>query len=57
VVVKVGNIRVGILSYTDGMPEWAAGKDRPGIYHVPIEPDFDRQILSRNIAQKPSATS
>lgn len=34
-IVKIGNINVGLLSFTDGMPEWAADDDRVGVYFVP----------------------
>lgn len=37
-ILKVGNTNVGLLSFTDGMPEWAANNGRSGIYFVPPEP-------------------
>lgn len=37
-VVKVGDIHVGLLSFTDDMPEWAAANGKPGVYHVPLRP-------------------
>lgn len=38
VVLKVGNTSVGLLSFTDGMQEWAASDGRAGIYYVPPVP-------------------
>ncbi len=37
-ILKISNTNVGLLSFTDGMPEWAADADRVGIYFVPPDP-------------------
>lgn len=49
-IVKVGGVRVGVLSFTDDMSEWAAANGKPGIYHVRFE-SFSAawQKLSDNI--------
>lgn len=36
--LQAGNMRIRLLSFCDDMPEWAAGKDRPGIFYVPPAP-------------------
>lgn len=52
VILKVGDIHVGLLSFTDDMPEWAATDDRLGIYHVPAKPSgAEWQELFENIKQ------
>lgn len=37
-ILKIGNTNVGLLSFTDGMQEWAASDSRAGIYYVPPVP-------------------
>jgi len=52
VILKVGDVRVGLLSFTDDMPEWTAEKDRPGVYYVPLDPSSPQwQELYKNIRQ------
>jgi poly-gamma-glutamate synthesis protein (capsule biosynthesis protein) len=51
-ILKVGDVHVGLLSFTDDMPEWAAANDQPGIYHIPPEPSSPHwQALFENIKQ------
>jgi poly-gamma-glutamate synthesis protein (capsule biosynthesis protein) len=38
VMMKAGDTNVGLLSFTDDMPEWAANDDRAGIFYVPPDP-------------------
>lgn len=38
VILKAGNTNVGLLSFTDSMPEWEASDGRAGIYYVPPDP-------------------
>lgn len=38
VILKTGNTKVGLLSFTDGVPEWAANDSRAGIFYVPPDP-------------------
>lgn len=37
-LLKVDNFTIGILSFTDDMPEWAASKQQYGLFHVPRDP-------------------
>lgn len=47
-VCDVGGTRVGVVAFTDNMPEWEAG-DGPGVYFVPVatEDGRARQLLAR----------
>lgn len=52
VILKVGDIHVGLLSFTDDMREWAAANDKPGIYYVPLKPSSaEWRGLFKNIRQ------
>lgn len=51
-MLKAGNTNVGLLSFTDDMPEWRASGDRAGIYHVPPDPSGPRwQELLEKVQQ------
>jgi poly-gamma-glutamate capsule biosynthesis protein CapA/YwtB (metallophosphatase superfamily) len=38
-VVEASGVRIGLVAFTDNMPEWAAGLDRPGTNYIVIRPD------------------
>lgn len=51
-LLKISNATVGLLSFTDGMPEWAANNDRAGIYFVPPDPSSAQwQNLLKKVEQ------
>jgi poly-gamma-glutamate synthesis protein (capsule biosynthesis protein) len=31
-----------MLAFTDNEPDWEAGRDSPGVHHVPVDPDDSR---------------
>lgn len=44
-VAEVSGIRIGLLSFTDNEPGWAATEQRPGVFYVPVEEPDDRTNL------------
>lgn len=58
VVLKAGNTNVGLLSFTDGMPEWAASDGRAGIYYVAPDPSSPHwQTLLEKVQQAKSKSN
>ncbi|MDP1710924.1 MAG: CapA family protein [Candidatus Nanopelagicaceae bacterium] len=52
VMLKAGNINVGLLSFADSMPEWAANDGRAGIFYVPPDPSSPHwQELLKKVQQ------
>lgn len=52
VILKAGNTNVGLLSFTDSMPEWAANDGHAGIYYVPSDPSSPHwQTLLEKVQQ------
>jgi poly-gamma-glutamate capsule biosynthesis protein CapA/YwtB (metallophosphatase superfamily) len=37
-LVEVAGVRIGMVAFTDNMPEWAAGPDQSGINYIAIRP-------------------
>lgn len=51
-ILKIGNINVGLLSFTDSMAEWAANDGCAGIYYVPPDPSsMNWQELLKKVQQ------
>lgn len=36
-ILECGPYKIGVLSFTNNMPEWAAGADKPGVFYLPIQ--------------------
>lgn len=41
-VWRCGDLRVGVVAFTDNEPEWEAGSDRPGVFYAPVDPEDAR---------------
>ena len=54
VVHPVGNLRIGLLAFTDNEPTWAATPHRPGVWYIPLDPADPRarQLFSRIMRAK-----
>ncbi|MGR0219227.1 CapA family protein [Agromyces sp. ZXT2-6] len=55
-MVSRSGVRIGMLAFTDNEPDWAAGRQTPGVLHVPVDP-FDRRAaaLLRAVARERDA--
>lgn len=52
VILRAGSTNVGLLSFTDGMSEWAAIDGHAGVYYVPPDPSSPHwQVLLEKVKQ------
>src|SRR5579871_1293076 len=40
-LVEAGGLRVGLIAFTDNVPEWAATPEKAGVHHIAIHPDAE----------------
>jgi len=50
-IVEVGGLRVGLCSFTDNTPEYAAGPDRPGVARIEMDLAEDERALVRDVLE------
>lgn len=36
-ILTCGPYKIGVISFTNNMPEWAATEDKPGVFYLPVE--------------------
>ncbi|MBI2591857.1 CapA family protein, partial [Candidatus Saccharibacteria bacterium] len=50
--VQKGKVRIGLIAFTDNEPGWEAGKNRPGVFYVPIDVDDHRSQVLLSLVEK-----
>jgi poly-gamma-glutamate capsule biosynthesis protein CapA/YwtB (metallophosphatase superfamily) len=50
-IVDVGDLRVGICSFTDNTPEYAAGPDSPGVARLDMDLSAEEQATVRGVLE------
>lgn len=46
VIIKINNMTIGILGYTDNEPSWQATKTNPGINYIPIDANNMKTVIN-----------
>lgn len=53
-IIEAGGFKTGFIAFSDNEPDWEAGKNKPGIFYMPIDPDDER---AKNLLKLVEATA